>query len=488
MYRNLCTARLFSAHPRLGCEPIPRRLPLVGITACMLLLSIAVVPRYADANQTGTGTAISEFQLSAESLFPGSITEGPDRNLWFLLTKGQPGRTIGEMELNAVLSRITPSGEISEFPLPEPSNPYGEVPFSIIGGPQDKVWYLRRDRLGSVTTSGQVSESEISGPDTGGQMTIGPGNNIWFTRSISVSPINTFPRSNAIVRVTPTGEQTAFPLPSDADLGLAGIATAQDGAVWFAETFARRIGRVAPDGQVSEYPVPFAPTGGIAQTADGTLWFASNEGLHRIDPAGVSTELLRAKVFNSELVTGGDGGLWFIKEPGVLGHLTPGGRVVAVDLPGDRNAGNLAAGPEGTIWYTAEGRGPCEGGGGTCMAIRYDRPGIVGRIAPDKLPFEILGTARTVSRRWGRIRLRCAAGGADGLCHGRMTLASGGRRMGGRRFVATPGETRVVAVRLGARVRSQLLLRRRAAARVKVKTEGGESVDRRLVLRWVGKR
>ncbi|MBV8643164.1 MAG: hypothetical protein JO225_04520, partial [Candidatus Eremiobacteraeota bacterium] len=58
--------------------------------------------------------------------------------------------------------------------------------------------------------------------------------------------------------------------------GNAGIATGLDGAMWFTEPNADRIGRVTMSGIVSEFVSPVTGLGmkGIAVGPDGSLWIA----------------------------------------------------------------------------------------------------------------------------------------------------------------------------------------------------------------------
>jgi virginiamycin B lyase len=74
-----------------------------------------------------------------------------------------------------------------------------------------------------------------------------------------------------------------------------GIAAGPDGALWFTELSGNKIGRMTPDGVVTdEFTVPTASSSsvGIAAGPDGALWFAERNGnnIGRITTAGVITE------------------------------------------------------------------------------------------------------------------------------------------------------------------------------------------------------
>jgi streptogramin lyase len=76
---------------------------------------------------------VTEFSLPTGGSFPAEITTGPDGNLWFtecfffLSANGCPNSKIG---------RITPQGQITEFPLAPQS-----FPDNITAGPDGKVWF-----------------------------------------------------------------------------------------------------------------------------------------------------------------------------------------------------------------------------------------------------------------------------------------------------------------------------------------------------------
>ncbi len=62
--------------------------------------------------------------------------------------------------------------------------------------------------------------------------------------------------------------------------GLTSIALGPDGAMWFTERAANKIGRIAPDGTITEYPVPSADAGpaDIVAGPDGAMWFTEHNG------------------------------------------------------------------------------------------------------------------------------------------------------------------------------------------------------------------
>ncbi|MBC5825710.1 MAG: hypothetical protein GIW99_05460 [Candidatus Eremiobacteraeota bacterium] len=79
---------------------------------------------------------------------------------------------------------------------------------------------------------------------------------------------------------------TEFGLPNNA--GPLDIATGSDGALWFTEETANKIGRMGTGGSLSEFPIPTADSlpFGLTSAPDGGLWFTENNGdkIGRIHP------------------------------------------------------------------------------------------------------------------------------------------------------------------------------------------------------------
>ncbi|MEU0968947.1 hypothetical protein ABZ357_27315 [Streptomyces sp. NPDC005917] len=71
------------------------------------------------------------------------------------------------------------------------------------------------------------------------------------------------------------GDVTEYPITTTADSLPAGIAAGPDGAVWFIQSGAARIGRIAADGTVTDHPTPSPGSApfAIAPGPDHALWF-----------------------------------------------------------------------------------------------------------------------------------------------------------------------------------------------------------------------
>ena len=138
---------------------------------------------------------------------PQGITTGPDGNLWFAETGADR------------IGRMTPSGELTEFSLPDTSEGTASGPTAIVAGPDGALWFVGQPgEVGRITTSGAATEY----------------------------PVPDIPASDGSAASPPT---------------LTAIAAGPDGALWFVG-MPGEIGRITTAGVVTEFPVPAVPASG----------------------------------------------------------------------------------------------------------------------------------------------------------------------------------------------------------------------------------
>jgi streptogramin lyase len=160
---------------------------------------------------TPTGE-ITEFRLPNFSTVPGGITAGADGDLWFT-----------EHDRCSV-GRITPAGAITEFSLQLPFSACS--PTEIASGSDGNLWFTLhyRDSIGRMTPAGVFTEFAIGVEGFRPRsITAGPDGNLWFTEASS------FPYR--IGRMAPSGDGTLFVIPSGR--GAASITTGSDDNLWF---------------------------------------------------------------------------------------------------------------------------------------------------------------------------------------------------------------------------------------------------------------
>jgi virginiamycin B lyase len=223
------------------------------------------------------GSGLVEYALPNPDSSPRIIALGADGNMWF---SEHTGNRIG---------RITPDGKITEFPIPTPAS----QPRAIALGADGNIWIgmFAAGKIGRITPRGVISEFTIPTPDSGPRaLAAGPDGNVWF------SEFNT----SKIGRITPDGAITEFPLPRP-NSGPGDITAGIDGNMWFVELSGtmdgrmpdgNRVGRIAFDGAITEFPIPSAGASpiNIAVGPDRNIWFTKGAALFRVTPIGKMTE------------------------------------------------------------------------------------------------------------------------------------------------------------------------------------------------------
>ncbi|HEV2035447.1 MAG TPA: hypothetical protein VGU71_14855 [Candidatus Dormibacteraeota bacterium] len=301
------------------------------------------------------------------------------------------------------------SGGVVEYPIPNPP-PYGESsPGDMVAGQDGNLWFVEhivslrlgtnRDVVGRMTPSGAITEFEV--PNQLGLLgiTAGPDGNIWMTanRGGQGSP-------DWILRISRTGDVTKFHAGTNAGGGFGtgpeGITAGPDGNIWFTEFWTGRIGRMTPAGVLTEFkiPTPDSNPRGITAGPDGNLWFTESSlnrpAIARIRPTG---EIVEYPLFGGSMdnqlnptavVAGPDGNVWFT-EKGNIGRITPAGVITVFPLAGAGSPGGLVEGPDRNLWFTDWGANS------------------VGRISPE-------GTIREFALPRRRSGLSGIAAGPDG--------------------------------------------------------------------------
>jgi streptogramin lyase len=238
-------------------------------------------PQNAIAKLTPSGE-VTQYPLpripdSPDTSNPNGIVAGPDGALWFT-QQGYNGYS--------QIGRITTDGVVTEYLLP-----YGTFPANIIVGPDGALWFSgeKKNQLGRITTDGSYTQVNFNttGNLSPGGLATGPDGNIWFTDTAN----------NAIGRVDTAGNVTEFPLPT-ANAVPQGITAGPGGALWFTEMSANKVGQITTAGAITEYPVasPNAAPFNIASGPNDTVWFTEYNGrnigvIKNINPTATSLTL-----------------------------------------------------------------------------------------------------------------------------------------------------------------------------------------------------
>jgi streptogramin lyase len=167
---------------------------------------------------TPTGV-LTEFTVPTANSSPSGIATGPDGNLWFTELLGNK------------IGRITLAGVITEFTIPSA----GSTPRSIVAGPDGNLWFTEGNvsKIARMTTAGVVTEFALPNACKPAHITVGGDRNLWFTDGC-----------NKVARMTTAGVLTEFPSPTGNSTPF-NITAGPDGAIWFTELTANKIGRIS---------------------------------------------------------------------------------------------------------------------------------------------------------------------------------------------------------------------------------------------------
>jgi virginiamycin B lyase len=178
-------------------------------------------------------------------------------------------------------------------------------------------------------------------------ITTGPDGALWFTEK-SANKIGRITTDGAVAepRVLANGAE-----PYD-------IVTGPDDKLWFTEESGNAIGNLTTAGTLNETTVPTANAypRGIAAGSDGALWFTEfgTNKIGRILTGGLITGEFTTTDVDSEITLGNDGALWFPQTFAKgIGRITTTASITTA-TPTSYAPFTIANGPDGNLWF-AEG-------------------------------------------------------------------------------------------------------------------------------------
>ena len=202
-------------------------------------------------------------------------------------------------------------------------------------------------RLAFGAQSLSTTEYTIPTPNSGVfGITAGPDGAMWFTEW----------GANKIGRITTAGLLTEYPVLAFS-VQPYGITAGPDGALWFTEEYGNKIGRITVAGSITEYPIPTYGSDPIFITAgpDGALWFTEFQGqkIGRITTSGALTEYrISSGPGPWSIATGPDGALWFTEDAAGIGRITTSGVITEYPIPQAGSEPTITLGPDEVLWYT----------------------------------------------------------------------------------------------------------------------------------------
>ena len=237
-----------------------------------------------NANTIGrisTSGVVTEFplpsQLATVPAFVQGLATGPDGNIWFVHAGAN---VIGVMSTAGVL--------LATYQIPTP-NPIdfaagtGGATF-IIDGPDGNMWFTEEsgNKIGRITPSGAITEFPIpTAGSTPKNLVVGADGNIWFPEA----------KAGNIARITMSGAITEIPVVGDpTTVRLVRVATTADGSLWFTEPAIKapwnsEIGQMNTAGvETNLYSFPNGFPWALATGPDGNPWFTdwNNASINRL--------------------------------------------------------------------------------------------------------------------------------------------------------------------------------------------------------------
>jgi virginiamycin B lyase len=219
----------------------------------------------------------TSFPIPAGIADPCCLTTGPDQALWFASSSGD------------AIVRLTVTGVFTPFKLPAKTRPT-----DIVTGPDRALWFGINDfdtetltaagRIGRMTVGGEFSAYGFSASAGPNRLAVGSDMRIWVT-STGAAVAGAFSPTSINTPPGPSGGPSAF-LWTFAP-GMGGMATAEDGTLWFAIGSRVAIGRILPPrtGGLTASLTSLmykefsdgvtAPTRDIAAGPDRTLWYTT---------------------------------------------------------------------------------------------------------------------------------------------------------------------------------------------------------------------
>ncbi|HEY5977320.1 MAG TPA: hypothetical protein VIT85_05640 [Solirubrobacterales bacterium] len=170
-----------------------------------------------------------------------------------------------------------------------------------------------------------------------------------------------FCASPATAKLTPTITEFPASNPISAESGPNAIAAGPDGALWFIDPYANRVGRITTEGTLTlQAPIPGASFEyDITAGPDGAMWFVSQgpSQVGRVDTAGnILTKDFADPIANpTKIVSGPENALWIGEAAaGAIGRVPASTPLQTPDESRTTSGGptDLAVGPDGNLWFT----------------------------------------------------------------------------------------------------------------------------------------
>jgi streptogramin lyase len=241
----------------------------------------------------------------------------------------------------------------------------------LVKGPDGELWFIEdvldNDRhqtngiIGKITSAGVVSGFLVPGIDGVSDMTVGPDGNYWFTET----------NANKIGKLTPQGALTEYQLPQGRCTYPTGITAGSDNNIWFVETTEQNTGcgaksflaKLTLDEVFTEYPIPGVNMGYTIVTGpDGNLWISGSSTYSLQNTIIKATTEPAYTSYNTSgypfnIVEGKNQDLWFSQyypqyvPTKKMAHITSSGVISEFPITNTDWIEALAVDANGDVWY-----------------------------------------------------------------------------------------------------------------------------------------
>ena len=309
-----------------------RRIRAIGVAAAVLATAlVAGAPPAPPAGAVPPRPADGRYHVvtvassGSGQLAVDDLAAGPDGRMWY----SAPAFATW------AIGALTPAGERAVYPMPGPV-------LDLVAGSDGNMWAATADAIFRMGTGGGGTSFPL--PPYGGppastttihELALGADGNVWYLRG-----------GTTIGRVEPNGTITEFVQPDD---GLSEIAAASGAAVWVADRNAHTLLRVTTAGAVTSTASPVSVPQALATGADGTLW-VGGAGVGKLPPGGAG-EVVTTEADVSHLAIAPDGGVWVADSFGISEVLDDGSLATRVVTGG---TGDLTAGTDGYMWFARD--------------------------------------------------------------------------------------------------------------------------------------
>jgi virginiamycin B lyase len=202
----------------------------------------------------GAGRVHHEYPIPQPGAGPHGLWIDPDgHTVWWT---GKGGDVIG---------RLDPTGaRMQLYPLPPHSG--HASPIYIAPGPNNDMWFTELDgsRIGRITEDGHIDEFPTPSASSRPIALVSHGGKVWFTEE----------SRHAYADIDAAGNITEHPLPRP-DAQPTGIAFDGSGALWIGYSKPDMILRILPNGASEEFPLRAtdAVIHRVTAGPDGAMWF-----------------------------------------------------------------------------------------------------------------------------------------------------------------------------------------------------------------------